>query len=179
MRSLIKWIFELLVIAMTVAVVVPVVGSFLLEQQDIKTTLDDWVYSRTGRHLQVEGKIGLQPGLGLKFYAEGVRYENAEWASRASAFTADRIEIDLSVVELLLGQIIVQDARVVGGQLWIERGSNGAFNLLKTKQRGSRARQPIHLPEWLKLQQAIVVDSKINYLHPKRDWEINLDDVLL
>jgi len=164
---------------MTVAVVVPVVGSFLLEQQDIKTTLDDWVYSRTGRHLQVEGKIGLQPGLGLKFYAEGVRYENAEWASRASAFTAERIEIDLSVVELLLGQIIVQDARIVGAQLWIERSGDGAFNLVKPKQRGGRARHPIQLPEWLKLQQAIVVGSKINYLHPKRDWEINLDDVLL
>lgn len=179
MRSLVKWIFELLVVAMTVAVVVPVVGSFLLEQQDIKTTLDDWVYSRTGRHLQVEGGIGLQPGLGLKFYAEGVRYENAEWASRASAFTAKRIEIDLSVVELLLGQIIVQNAKIVGAQLWVERNGDGAFNLVKPSQRGGRERQPIQLPEWLKLQQAIVVGSKINYLHPKRDWEINLDNVLL
>ncbi|MGI9318084.1 MAG: AsmA family protein [bacterium] len=177
MRSFLKWMFRLLIAAMAVAIVIPVVGSFLLAKQDIKSTLSDLVYESTGRQLQIDGELGLTPGLKLKIHADGVRYENAKWASRESAFTADRVEVELSVTELLRGKFVVQEATVLGAELWIERDTTGSFNLVNSGPGSRKGRASINLPDWLELRAANVLDSKIVYLHERLDWEILLDDV--
>lgn len=168
-----------MIAAMAIAIVVPVAGTFLLEQQDFKSTINEWVVKKTGREIHIDGALGLKPGLELKIYAEGIRYDNAEWASRESAFTADRLELEFSFTGLLQGKVVVQEASITGGELWIERSATGSFNLARANKSASRTGSPIEVPSWLELKQVNVFDSKIFYLHPKQKWDIALEDVSL
>lgn len=171
--------FRILIAAMAIAIVVPVAGTFLLAQQDFKSTINDWVVKKTGREIHIDGALGLKPGLKLKIYAEGIRYDNAEWASRESAFTADRLELEFSFTDLLQGKVVVQEASITGGELWVERSTTGSFNLARSNKSASRTGSPIELPSWLELKQVNVFDSKIFYLHPSQKWDFALEDVIL
>ena len=164
---------------MAIAIIVPVVGSFLLAQQDFKSTINEWVLERTGREIHIDGDLGFTPGLELKIHADGIRYENAEWASRESAFAADRIELEFSFIDLLQGKVVVQEAVVNGGELWIEENATGSFNLVESGKNQDRKRAPIELPSWLELKRVNVFDGKIYYLHSRKKWDITLDDVAL
>lgn len=168
-----------MIAAMAIAIVVPVAGTFLLAQQDFKSTINDWVVKKTGREIHIDGALGLKPGLELKIYAEGIRYDNAEWASRESAFTAERLELEFSFTGLLQGKVVVREASITGGELWVERSATGSFNLSRSNKSASRTGSPIELPSWLELKQVNVFDSKIFYLHPRQKWDIALEEVTL
>ena len=179
MRLFLTWMFRILIAAMAIAIIVPVVGSFLLAQQDFKSTINEWVLEKTGREIHIDGDLGFTPGLELKIHAEGIRYENAEWGSRESAITADRVELKFSFTELLQGKVVVQEAAVIGGELWIEKNATGSFNLVKPEKNPARNRAPVKLPSWLELKRVNVFDGKIFYLHPRKKWDITLQDVTL
>ena len=179
MRVFLTWMFRILIAAMAIAIVVPVVGSFLLAQQDFKSTINEWMLEATGREVSIDGDLGFTPGLELKIHAEGIRYENAEWASRESAFTADRVELEFSFIDLLQGKVVVQEAVITGGELWIEENATGSFNLVGPGKNPGRERAPIELPSWLELKRVNLFDSKIYYLHPRKRWDITLGDAAL
>ncbi len=179
MKTLIKWTVELLLAGLLIAFIVPLAGSILLEQKEIKKSLDDAVFKATGRNLSIDGRLGIRPGIDLTIFANDVRYDNADWAQHASAFTAERIEIDISLLELFGGKISVNRIALLGAELWIEQRNENQFNLVEIDKFSSGPVKPVPLPAWLDLQQVDIKDSVIRYLHPKRDWEILLDTVTL
>ncbi len=179
MKTLIKWIFKVLAAAILILLIAPLVISVLLEQKDVKATLNQTVVDLTGRNLHIDGRLGIKPGLNLTLFANDLRYDNADWSEYPSAFTARRIEIDISLSELLVGKFSVNKVELSGAELLIEQNDQDDFNLVEYGDSDSGPPQAIPLPEWLDLTRVDIEDSKIVYLHAKRDWEILLDSAVL
>jgi len=164
---------------MLIAIAVPFAGSFLLKQNDVKATLSDWVKARTGRDLNIDGRLGFEPGLQLRIFAENVRYQNADWASRPSAFEAKRIALDISLLDLLRGRLSIAQVSINNASLWVEQNDALDFNLIRPRGSAGRRRQPIELPEWFKISRANIKNSNIVVIRPRRTWNISLDDSVL
>lgn len=173
-----KWIGKLLVAAMLVVVIVLIAGFYLLTQNYFKAYLADAVYQRTGRHFFIDGALGIKPGWQLVLFAEDLRYQNAAWGKAPSAFTADRIEIAVSLLALLRGDFAVDNATLKGASLWLETNAAGNFNL-RPSTTAATSGAPKLLPFIPLIAKLSILDSQIRYFHPYLDWDIQLHTAVL
>lgn len=175
MKVLVQWLFRLLISLMLIAIIVPVAGSLLLDQEDLKASLSQWFQGYGDRQLEIDGRLGFRPGLGLIVFAEDVRLENAAWSRRPDAFHAVRVEARISLRQLLRGQIMLERVEVEQGSLYVEERSPGRFNFDSFRgdpdAEGRRG-----APHWLQVQSLALTDSTIHIDLLRRDWDIRIDD---
>ena len=159
---------------MLIAIIVPIAGTLLLQQQDVKESISNFVLDATGRHLSIDGSVGFSPGVSLKLFAEDVRYENAAWSEAASALTVDRIEVDISLRRLLSGELVIESAALVSPHLWLEANDQGDLNVFEPGTFLGNNAENIALPEWLDIEYIELREGLIEYQHPQRTWQISI-----
>ena len=179
LKTLFRWIVRLLVAVVIIIVAIPVVATLVIDKDDVRTQVDQFVFERTGRHLNINGPLGFTPGLKLGVYAEDIHYENAPWASGASAASIQRLSAKISLLEALGGVVRVDEVRIEGFDMSIEFDDTGQINLVNPSDKPSGKPGPIPLPDWLEIRSARVLDSRILSLAGATDFEIALDRVEL
>lgn len=128
-RFLIGTIKLSLKVAVLVSLIAVIVGYARLSDVDgLKTALETHFKDRTGRKLSVNGAIGLDLAFPPRITAVDVSLENAPWGSRKNMMTAKRIEAEVDLLPLVMGDVAVPRLRVVGVDLLLETNKNGDNN---------------------------------------------------
>lgn len=96
----------------------------------------------TGRELHIGGDLGIKFGWPLpRLRAGAVSFANPAWAREKQMLTADAVEIEISLPQLLQGNVVLPEVRLVRPVVFLEQGSDGRRNwLLDAKQQDEDAR---------------------------------------
>jgi uncharacterized protein involved in outer membrane biogenesis len=118
-----KWVgWLLLALAVLFTIVIFSLGHF-------KGPISRAVTNATGRELVIGGDLRVVPSLvHPRFRAEKVTFANADWATDDYLLSADAVEISVSLVGLLVGRVVVPDARLEGAVLSLEMDADGQKN---------------------------------------------------
>ncbi|MFK8080346.1 MAG: AsmA family protein [Granulosicoccus sp.] len=81
----------------------------------------------TDRELHI-GSLDLERSLQPRLTITDLAFENADWASEDSLFSADRLSVQIQLSELLRGQLLVHDFSSIGAETHLEIANNGANN---------------------------------------------------
>ncbi len=124
-----------LIIGLVVLIVV-LVGGFIAAVVTLNAI--DWskyqepiaaaVRDATGRELRFGGSLNINIGLSPGISANGVRLQNAPWASRADMLTVDNVEVHLKLLPLIFGQVEVSRIELIGLDLLLETDAQGQGN---------------------------------------------------
>ncbi len=175
MRVSIRWLLRILVAVLLVVIVVPLAGSLLLDQDDYKSAITDWIESRTGQHLEIGGDIGIRLGLGLFLYAEDIRLENADWSDHPDALRVARVEARISFRELLQGSVVVEHALLRDADLLVEQDSSGNFNLGRGSGSSTTAHSRAAAPDWLDIRSVTLEQVRMQFVLKWRQWDVQID----
>ena len=179
MRTFIRWLWRLLVTILLVVIVLPLAGSLLLDQEDYKSAISDWVESRTGHHLEIRGDIGIRPSLGLILYAEDIRLENADWSDHPDALRVARVEARVSIRELLRGSVVVEHALLREAGLLVERDSSGKYNLSLGGGSSAGALRSAAAPGWLDIRSVTLEQVRMQFFLKWRNWDVQIDSATI
>jgi uncharacterized protein involved in outer membrane biogenesis len=115
----------ILAVALMVALVV-----FLstIDPNDYRGVLADPVKQATGRDLTFTGVRELKIGLPIAITVDGVQFSNATWGSRPEMATVQRMEVELAVLPLVLGELHIDRIVVRGVNLLLESDAKGRGN---------------------------------------------------
>ncbi len=173
MKTLFKWLLWLTVAVVLVATVMSVVLTFFLQENDYKSLIQNWVETRTGRTFEIQGEVGIYPGIGLTLYAEDIRLGNVSWSDRADMLRASRVEARLSLAELLQGHLAIEQVLIQGLMLLVEQNAKGQYNIgISSSPDGER---PIEVPEWIKIRSVTIEESQIEVDQNVHDWDVRID----
>lgn len=95
----------------------------------LKTALTRQIEAATGRRLTINGDVGFTMlSLPPRITAEDVRIGNAKWGSRPDMIIMKRLEADVDLLPLLMGDVAVPRVRMVGVDILLETNKNGVGN---------------------------------------------------
>lgn len=126
-----------------VALVVAAVIARALDVRRYRAEFVERVRAATSRQVSVGGGFRLGIGWRPTLSATDVTLANAPWGSRPFMMRARRIEIDFSLVSLLLGRLDVSRLVVVGADVLFETDAEGRGNWLMAPERGGPASAPV------------------------------------
>ncbi len=81
--------------------------------------------AKVGRPVKVAGDFQLYLDPALRFHAEGLSVANPDWAQQPQLFSARRIDLDMSVWQLLFGDTVLRNLAIDGGRIGLERDAKG------------------------------------------------------
>ena len=93
-----------------------------------KGTFETIVSERVGRPVHVAGDFQLYLDPKLRFRAEGLTIANPTWAEKNMLFAARRIDLDMPVWRLILGDRIIDNLVIDGGRIALQRRADGSNN---------------------------------------------------
>ncbi len=99
-----------------------------IDFQRYKGVLTGWVHDSTGRELMIAGPLKLKLGLVPTITASGLTFANAPWGSRKDMVTAERIEAQVALLPLLLGEVDVRRLVLFGPDILLETARDGRAN---------------------------------------------------
>ena len=111
--------------------IVLVVGAAAVSQLELKQQKDrieQFVFEKTGRHLQINGSVNMQvvpwPGLSMRDVVMGnaSEFDDAEFARVSSS------ELQLEVLPLLVGSVKIKSVTLQGLSLKLQRAADGKTN---------------------------------------------------
>ena len=179
MKTFFKWTLRAALLLVAILVIAPLAATVLVDKDDLKAQLDQIVVDKTGRHLNVNGPIGLIPGLNLGLYAEDVEFENADWASRPAAVSARRLSAELSLPALIGGTVQIKEIVLDGVSMWLETGPDGQINLVAPSEAAPKEPGPVVLPDWVVLKEVRMTDSEIVVKGQNDDFVIDFERVVI
>ncbi len=86
------------------------------------------VEKATGRKVSIEGDLDLSISLTPAIVAEGIRFANADWGSRADMATIKRIEVQVALLPLISGEIEIQRFILIEPDVLLEKNAAGKGN---------------------------------------------------
>lgn len=101
----------------------------LIDVNRFKPVIADAVRKTTGREIAISGDLSLVFGLRPTLAAEDVRIANAEWGSRPGLATIRRLEIQVSLIPLLVQKIEIVRLVMIEPDILLETDPSGAANL--------------------------------------------------
>lgn len=130
---MIRFLFSVLKIslkaaALVVLIAVIVAYARLADTDGIKTALEDRFRKSTGRQLTINGDIGLDLSFPPRLKAENVSLGNPSWASRKNMMTVKKIEADIDLLPLVMGDVAVPTLRFIGIDVLLETNKDGENN---------------------------------------------------
>lgn len=125
---MLKWSGLLILALVGVMGVVFYLLASSLNGQEVRTLLDREVGAATGRHLSIEGDISVRPSLFPVVEIEGVSFSNADWSETAVMLRADRLVGQFSVLQLLMGRLVLEEVSIDGAELLLETDAEGRNN---------------------------------------------------
>jgi uncharacterized protein involved in outer membrane biogenesis len=95
----------------------------------LKTTLVEQIAAATGRTLTINGDVGIDLfALPPRITIDDVRVGNAPWGSRPDMIRAKRLEAELDLLPLLVGDVAVPRLRLIGVDILLETNKAGDGN---------------------------------------------------
>ena len=101
-----------------------------LEFEELRGIAESEVRQATGRELKVAGPIDLQISLSPSIALEDVSFANAPWGSRPDMATVKRLELEVSLLPLLLGDVRIRRLVLVEPDILLETDRKGRGNWL-------------------------------------------------
>jgi AsmA protein len=135
---LLKWTAGLLLAPALLAVLfIAIFGWNWLRGPIERMTLE-----KTGRELAIGGDLQLEFGWPLPHITAGaVTFANPAWAREKQMVAADEVEVAVDLPQLLRGNIVLHEVRLLRPVVFLEQGSGGRKNwLLDPKQQDEQAR---------------------------------------
>lgn len=96
--------------------------------EDLVKLLQDEVKLATGRELTVAGPVDLEISLSPSIDLQDVRFANAPWGSRPDMVTIRRLEVEVDLLPLLVGDIIVNRLILESPDILLETDEAGTGN---------------------------------------------------
>jgi uncharacterized protein involved in outer membrane biogenesis len=108
----------------------------------LRGPIERTVAQKTGRELLIRGDLSLHLGWPWpRLRADAVTFANPSWAEEHYMVSAEMVEISVDVPQLLGGDIVLPQVRLVRPTVFLEQGSHGKKNwLLDTQQQDEHAR---------------------------------------
>lgn len=108
----------------------------------LRGPIERMTLEKTGRELLIGGDLKLHFSWPLpRISAGAVRFANPPWAKEKQMLAADSVEVAIDLPQLLLGNIVVPEVRLVRPVVFLEQGSGGRKNwLLDVNQQDEQAR---------------------------------------
>lgn len=95
----------------------------------LKTALTQHIEAATGRRLTINGDVGFTIlAMPPRITADDVRIGNATWGSRADMIIMKRLEAEVDLLPLLMGDVAVPRLRMVGVDILLETNKRGVGN---------------------------------------------------
>lgn len=101
-----------------------------LEFEELRGIAESEVRQATGRELKVAGPIDLQISLSPSIALDDVSFANAPWGSRPAMATVKRLELEVSLLPLLLGDVRIRRLVLVEPDVLLETDRDGRGNWL-------------------------------------------------
>ena len=118
-----------LVVVLVVALVVTAVAVLLATDfSTFRSDVEAIVQGKTGRDLKIGGAFDLRLGFTPAVTVKDVRLANAPWGSRPDMATIRRLDIEVQLLPLLIGDIRIKRLVLVGGDILIETNAEGRGN---------------------------------------------------
>jgi uncharacterized protein involved in outer membrane biogenesis len=117
-----------LAIVVVVAVVGVVVALSTMDFDNWRGVIEAEAKKATGRDLVVAGPIGLGISMTPSIEVSDVSFANADWGSRPAMATIERLDLQVSLADLLGGEINVQRLILVGPDILLETDAEGRGN---------------------------------------------------
>jgi uncharacterized protein involved in outer membrane biogenesis len=116
-------------IAMFVVVALAIAAVALSDLNWARERVSAAVKGMTGRDLTIEGDLSLRLfSLYPRIRAEQVTFQNAEWGEDAPMFATDAVDVSVSLLNLLVGRVVIAEAALGEAQLLLERDNEGRSN---------------------------------------------------
>jgi len=115
-------VMAVLVVALVVAIVVL---PRLVGLNSFKPMIAESVREATGRELQIGGDVGLAILPGLSLQLSDVSLSNPDWAEAPSMMTVSRVELDMSLLALLGGNLVIDRLVIRDPALFLEQDAAG------------------------------------------------------
>ena len=134
-----------------------------LNFEELRGIAETQVQAATGRALKIAGAVDLQISLTPAIALEDVTFANAKWGSRPSMLTVKRLELEVSLLPLLLGDVRIQRLILVEPDLLLETDQDGRGNWLlaePSKADDTGAGATAKLPSFT---QIAMTDSRVVY----------------
>jgi uncharacterized protein involved in outer membrane biogenesis len=129
-----RWQRPLLIVAaVLVAIAVVVIGGLFafrdLSADAVRRVVVPRLEAITRRDVSITGDFDLVPSLTPTLAAEGLVVANAPWGSRPTMLQAERVEVELQLLPLLLKRdVLIDRLALVGADILLERGPGGQTN---------------------------------------------------
>jgi len=82
----------------------------------------------TGRELKIKGDIGFKLSLFPTVAAHGVSFQNAAWGSRPLLASAKRVEVQIALLPLLVGDVVIRRVALLEPDVLLEVNAKGEKN---------------------------------------------------
>lgn len=138
LRSALKW--TALAVAAPLALAALLIALFGWNW--LRGPIERAVTERTGRALVINGDLKLRFGWPRpRLQAHGVAFANPDWAVEKQMLTAEIVEVEIDLPQLLARNVFLPVVRLLRPVIFLEQGSAGRKNwLLDTQQRDEDAR---------------------------------------
>lgn len=87
----------------------------------------------TGLPIEINGDVSWKFSLRPQIELNDVRIKNAEWATHADAFVADKIDVTLNLISLFRDRPTIQKVVIYDAVTCIEKNTDGAYSILPKK----------------------------------------------
>ena len=101
---------------------------FFVDVNLYRDRIEQHVSTAFGRDVVLQGPLGLEPSLAPRFFVNGLKITNPDWASRPFLATVDKFDIRVSLLPLLRGELEVVSLEFHGVDLLLEKAADGANN---------------------------------------------------
>jgi len=152
---------------LAVLMVVLVVYLKSLDFNEYKPQVQQAVLDATGRALSIDGRLDLSISLSPALVVEGVHLANAKGGSRNTMVDVERIEVELSLLSLLTGDINVKRLVVIHPDIQLETLADGSGNWIMTGPEGvapeegaAASATPVVLPQ---VSRMLIKDAEFSY----------------
>ena len=166
---------KIVIFVLAIILLLPLVATVVLNQTDIKHSIESYIQSKTGRVFTIEGGLIAKWSLYPKIYAKQVKFANSPFARTPYAFSVDKLTVSLSVVALLRGELEITAIELDKPQLWIEWLSETKKYNLDLRKSGKISKRRRLLPDWIAIKKFIIRNGEVVYFHKNRDWEFIVD----
>jgi len=86
------------------------------------------VHKATGRTLSIDGRMDVIVSLHPSLKVQGVHLSNAPGASRAQMMDVERMEVEISLLPLLSGELLVEHVTLIRPDILLEKLADGSDN---------------------------------------------------
>jgi uncharacterized protein involved in outer membrane biogenesis len=126
--KIVKWIVGLAVVLVAVIGVGGWIALQSVDLEQVRALVQDEARKATGRELTLAGPIDLGLSWNPSIRVEKVSFANADWGSRPSMADVERFELQVAFMPLLSGDVQVKRVVLVGADVLLEKGADGAVN---------------------------------------------------